>query len=52
MEKFHVSFILMEMNIKSLQDQLSQEIESNHVTKEDVSATVERTTGVGKTACI
>lgn len=36
----------LQMKIKSLQDQLSQEIVSNHVTKEDVSATVERITGV------
>ena len=36
----------LQMKIKSLQDQLSQEIESNFVTKEDVSATVERITGV------
>lgn len=36
----------LQMKIKALKDKLSAGVESNHVTKEDVSATVERMTGV------
>lgn len=36
----------LQMKIKALKDKLSAGVESNHVSKEDVSATVERMTGV------
>ncbi|MEB8171039.1 ATP-dependent Clp protease ATP-binding subunit [Macrococcus caseolyticus] len=36
----------LQMKIKTLKDKLSAGVESNHVSKEDVSATVERMTGV------
>ena len=36
----------LQMKIKALQDRLSTGLESNHISKDDVSATVERMTGV------